>query len=365
MSAVSYVVFQDAPARRLPGSVVASIAAHAAVLGLWLYATTLAQKETLRVISNVDFMVQVRKPVAAPRAAAARKAQSTFDFLKMALPSIPKIEPKRLEVKIPEPKRNLMKAEAKLLDRGKIAAGPKLEELELASKRPEIAKIEAKTERRSAATLAQMPRLEEIGRRKVSDLPAALALEEKRQEALQMQRLDALSKVSERRAAAPALESLREAAPPAGGSKVAAKLADLLPEKLDLKPQVAAAPVGLPKAKFDAPAASTRKQAGPVEAEKKKGVEIEGPLADRKVVAYSIPEFPNWAKEQGVLEASVSIRFWVSKDGEVLQNMRIEHTSGYGRLDRLAMDSLKAWRFAPLLAEERQWGVITFRFLLE
>src|SRR5206468_105908 len=111
--------------------------------------------------------------------------------------------------------------------------------------------------------------------------------------------------------------------------------------------------------------APKRKRAALQTGAPKKGVEIEGPLADRKVLNYEIPEFPSWAKEQGILEASVAIRFWVNKDGEVLPNMRVEHTSGYGRLDRLAMDALSKWKFAPLLSEERQWGVITFRFLLE
>ena len=100
-------------------------------------------------------------------------------------------------------------------------------------------------------------------------------------------------------------------------------------------------------------------------AEKKKGVEIEGPLADRKVISFEIPKFPEWARAQGILEAAVSIRFWVSRQGDVLPNLRIEHASGYGRLDRLAMESLQSWKFAPLLFDERQWGVITFRFVLE
>ena len=40
--------------------------------------------------------------------------------------------------------------------------------------------------------------------------------------------------------------------------------------------------------------------------------------------------------------------------------------SGYGRLDRLALEHLKKWRFEALaLGEGNQWGVITFRFILE
>jgi TonB family protein len=97
----------------------------------------------------------------------------------------------------------------------------------------------------------------------------------------------------------------------------------------------------------------------------KKGIEIEGPLADRKVAAYSVPAFPDWAKNQGILEADVAIRFTVDEDGNVMPGMRVENSSGYGRLDKLAMESLKSWRFAPKPGAGVQWGVITFRFILE
>jgi len=47
------------------------------------------------------------------------------------------------------------------------------------------------------------------------------------------------------------------------------------------------------------------------------------------------------------------------------EDMRVERTSGYGRLDRLCMDSLRNWTFAPAPGSGAQWGVITFRFILE
>jgi TonB family protein len=98
----------------------------------------------------------------------------------------------------------------------------------------------------------------------------------------------------------------------------------------------------------------------------KKGLEIEGPLAHRKVLYYYVPPFPAWARDQGILEADVAVRFWVSPEGDVLSDdMRIDQTSGYGDMDRLAMDALKKWKFSPTEGEEKQWGVITFRFVLE
>jgi TonB family protein len=100
-------------------------------------------------------------------------------------------------------------------------------------------------------------------------------------------------------------------------------------------------------------------------AAQRKGVEIEGPLSGRKVVAYSVPPFPDWASRQGIMEAEVAIRFTVDAEGAVMPGMSVERTSGYGRLDRLAMDSLRSWRFAPAPGTGAQWGVITFRFIQE
>ncbi len=94
-------------------------------------------------------------------------------------------------------------------------------------------------------------------------------------------------------------------------------------------------------------------------------MQIEGPLADRKIASYVVPTFPNWARDQGILEADVGIRFTVDEDGNVMPGMRIENSSGYGRLDKLAMEALKNWSFAPKPGAGVQWGVITFKFVLE
>ena len=52
-------------------------------------------------------------------------------------------------------------------------------------------------------------------------------------------------------------------------------------------------------------------------------------------------------------------------EGLVLSGMRVESTSGYGRIDRLAMESLKKWRFISLEGTGTQWGVIFFRFVMD
>ena len=102
------------------------------------------------------------------------------------------------------------------------------------------------------------------------------------------------------------------------------------------------------------------------QAEETKKVEIEGPLSKRKVLKYYVPAFPAWARDRGLLEASVSIKFYVDNTGRVLDSASVEKTSGYGALDRSAMDAIKQWQFEPLSgAASRQWGIITFRFVTD
>lgn len=362
--AANALVLQTTPAQRLPASVVGSLALHAVILGLLTY-TAATKKDAVRVISNVDLMIQVKKPVAMPKPV--EKSQtpaSTWNFLKMALPAAPKLQ--AMQVKVPEHK-SLMTAQPKLQDKARQDL-PKLDQLDLDKKRPELNALDAKVEtahKMNTAKLAGLPKLEEVGRRQVKNLPQALKMEEQRQGALGLQKMDALGG-GDRHAgsAAPMGEALQDAGQ-APGSRFANKIASMLPSGGGLADRAHAgtAPQGVKQVVQEPQVA--KRQAAQAMTETKKGVSIEGPLADRKVVAYDIPEFPKWARDQGVLEAQVSIRFWVDAAGNVLPNMRVEHTSGFGQLDRTAMESLKNWKFAPLNSEQRQWGVITFRFVLE
>ena len=363
-------LYNDRSGARMPGSAVASLVLHAAVLGLWLYTLKHTAVHHEVSVGSVD-IIKVTKAVPLPekRIAKAPPATSAFDFLKMALPSAPHMAaPKMAEVKLPETHKPMTVEQPKLHDRGRLDTGPKLDmDVDHHDSGLDIAKVESRIPSRKLAAMAAMPKLEDIGRRRVSNLPAALAMEEKRQAAASgLQGVSALSARTERHGGVAQAEAIQDAAP-AGGTQsgtFGSKIASLLPER-SLDMSHAQVPNQI-KESIAAPAeAPKRKHAALQTGAPKKGVEIEGPLADRKVLNYEIPEFPSWAKEQGILEASVAIRFWVNKGGDVLPNMRVEHTSGYGRLDRLAMDALSKWKFAPLLSEERQWGVITFRFLLE
>ena len=97
-----------------------------------------------------------------------------------------------------------------------------------------------------------------------------------------------------------------------------------------------------------------------------KGVEIGGPIGDRKILRRHLPEYPAWAEEKGI-SAIVKIFFTVQADGTIRHSLRIVHSSGYTELDSLAKEALLEWKFSPTHAAstaDEAWGVITFKFTL-
>lgn len=95
----------------------------------------------------------------------------------------------------------------------------------------------------------------------------------------------------------------------------------------------------------------------------KKSVEISGQIVGRKIISSYLPVYPDWARAANI-EADVVIRFYVSPQGEVREKLYLERTSGYTKLDQLAMDALRKWVFESLKTTGDQWGIITFRYLL-
>jgi len=97
----------------------------------------------------------------------------------------------------------------------------------------------------------------------------------------------------------------------------------------------------------------------------KKTVEIMGPVVGRKIITSYVPVYPDWARAEHI-EADVVIRFYVSPEGKIREKLYLERTSGYSKLDRLAMEAIKKWVFEPLETDGGdQWGIITFRYLLK
>jgi len=93
------------------------------------------------------------------------------------------------------------------------------------------------------------------------------------------------------------------------------------------------------------------------------GMTLVGPVADRRILTYKTPVYPDWAKRDAV-EASVRLYFIVLPGGEVKENVLIQKTGGYEDFDRNAVAALRAWRFEPLPGSGEQWGEITFNYRL-
>lgn len=95
------------------------------------------------------------------------------------------------------------------------------------------------------------------------------------------------------------------------------------------------------------------------------GAQLVGPVADRPVIEYQTPEYPEWAKRDGI-EGSVTLYFIVRPNGLIKENVLIQKTSGFQDFDQKALVALMSWRFEPLKGGTtgEQWGVITFHFRL-
>jgi TonB family protein len=112
--------------------------------------------------------------------------------------------------------------------------------------------------------------------------------------------------------------------------------------------------------------ASAPAQAGEATAQRTiAGASLAGPIADRPVLFYSLPTYPEWAKREAV-EGSVTLYFVVRPDGSVKENVLVQKTAGFGDFDENARTALRAWRFEALKGGRtgEQWGTITFHFRL-
>ena len=95
------------------------------------------------------------------------------------------------------------------------------------------------------------------------------------------------------------------------------------------------------------------------------GAQLAGPIADRAILHSVTPQYPDWAKRDGV-EAAVTLYFIVRADGTVKENILVQKTAGFGDFDDSARAALAAWKFEALSGGRtgEQWGTITFHFRL-
>ncbi len=362
---------------RTPIALILSTLLHALGLFLFLMLAKENAKKVTQTISDVDLLIPIQKPLSLshspkvkplPPESKTLAFKSMKDFLKLALPTPTAPKPQTLKaLSVPLPKEHhLMAAAPKIEDRRQLHSRQKLEShLDMSRKElPQDAAFKENFNDSHHEAMAPLPKLEEIGRRRApKKLLKEIALQDAQKQSAPMGISDSNVLPGRHAHLASQEAPLEEASPEtlhshhisASIPKSAIKMA---PQNTPLPGN--SLPAGELNIKMTHPATAAHLKSGG-----KKGIEIEGPLANRKVISYNIPKFPDWALKQGIPESSVSIRFWVSPEGKVLPNLRIERTSGFGRLDRLAMKALKKWRFAPIRTLEKEWGVITFRFLLD
>ncbi len=127
------------------------------------------------------------------------------------------------------------------------------------------------------------------------------------------------------------------------------------------KPVMASAVIDAPVSEAPAPATNSGRGARNLA-----GANLVGPVADRAVVHYRVPDYPDWAKRDAI-EGSVTLYFFVLSDGRVKENVLVERTSGFSDFDTRAIDALLEWKFIALPASpttNEQWGRITFNYRL-
>lgn len=107
------------------------------------------------------------------------------------------------------------------------------------------------------------------------------------------------------------------------------------------------------------------KQIGSTATRNLAGAQMAGPVADRPIISYTAPNYPDWAKGEGV-EASVMIYFVVRPNGQVKENVMVQKTSGFADFDDNAVNAILTWRFQPLSEGQTgdQWGTIMFQYRL-
>ena len=95
-------------------------------------------------------------------------------------------------------------------------------------------------------------------------------------------------------------------------------------------------------------------------------ISLAGPIAGRDILRKNLPQYPSWCQSRGI-SGVVKIRIWVNPGGQVREGSLVDVSSGYPDLDQAVINAVRSWLFAPLppmVQQEAQWGVITFRFVL-
>lgn len=94
------------------------------------------------------------------------------------------------------------------------------------------------------------------------------------------------------------------------------------------------------------------------------GFSLTGDLSPSDIVSSVFPAYPPWARQKGLTNVTISIRFAVDATGNVLSTMVVAKSTGYPNWDTSVKSALARWKFKPATGVGKRNGVITFRFVL-
>lgn len=132
-------------------------------------------------------------------------------------------------------------------------------------------------------------------------------------------------------------------------------------------PEPPAVAQGVPQSPAEAtPEARSASEAGSVTARAGEAREITPPTFNAAYLRNPAPRYPLVARRNGE-QGTVTLRVLVLRDG-VPASVSVERTSGSGRLDNAALETVKSWRFVPARRGDtpvEAWVLVPIVFRLE
>jgi len=97
---------------------------------------------------------------------------------------------------------------------------------------------------------------------------------------------------------------------------------------------------------------------------KKSTFSLSGDLSPSDIVTSPFPAYPPWARQKGLTNVTVTIRFAADAAGNVLSTMIVVQSTGYPNWDSQVKSALARWKFKPADGIGKRNATITFRFIL-
>lgn len=91
---------------------------------------------------------------------------------------------------------------------------------------------------------------------------------------------------------------------------------------------------------------------------------LTGDLSQADIISSPFPVYPPWARQKGLTNVTIRIRFSADASGNVLSTMIVGKSTGYPNWDSAVKSTLARWKFKPADVVGKRNATITFRFIL-